>query len=355
MTPPDEPAVSTDANANRTVAEPQPIVYRVAAPPIPAWLEIPDGIAVIGPISGERRAREQALVLQSQGVSYTRRHTDAGWVLWVAEADYRRATRAIERFNAENADWPPREAPEKPAFPFSIALPLAFFALVLFFGVTGPVSDQGVWFQRGSSVAELVVSSAPWRAITALTLHADSSHVLGNAVSGSLFGVAVSRRLGAGGGALAVVAAGALGNLANAAFYAAQGTAHGSIGASTAVFGAVGILTATQVLLDRASPDEPRRKRSWLDIGRPIAGGLALLATLGASPQSDLGAHLFGFLSGLVVGLAFATPLLLTPKEGGTRRGTRPELAKNPLVQVVLGALALGIVIGAWQLAWMRA
>ena len=62
---------------------------------------------------------------------------------------------------------------------------LSVCSFFLFF--TGPVARYSGWFQRGTAVTGLVLSSEPWRAVTALTLHADTSHVLGNAISGTVF------------------------------------------------------------------------------------------------------------------------------------------------------------------------
>src|SRR5262249_27637372 len=126
-----------------------------------------------------------------------------------------------------------------------------------------------------------------------------------------IFASAVHRRLGPGTGSLAIVASGVLGNLANALFHHARGEGfHASIGASTAVFGAVGILATTQILLDPPRPSGDRK--TFMELLAPIVGGLALLGALGASPQSDLGAHLFGFLSGTLMGVIAALPLRRT-------------------------------------------
>ncbi|AUX44011.1 uncharacterized protein SOCE26_054700 [Sorangium cellulosum] len=296
------------------------------------------GLTAIGPVMPERKIREWALVLQSSELWHAVRYTSAGWVLLVRDEDYVLAAGSIDRYEAENRDWPPRRPRERLRHPPSAVAAVAFAALALFFFLaTGPVSGGGRWFQRGTSVADLVIGPEPWRAITALTLHADSAHVLGNVISGTIFASAVQRRLGAGGSALAVVAAGTLGNLANALWYESMGQHHASIGASTAVFGAVGLLAATQLMLDRTHPNE--EKRSLLQRAAPLVGGVALLGALGASPRSDLGAHLFGLLGGVVIGLVAGLAL-----RGRSAPG-------RPLVQVALGAVATGIVLGAWQLA----
>jgi membrane associated rhomboid family serine protease len=187
-------------------------------------------------------------------------------------------------------------------------------------------------------VSDLVLTHEPWRAVTALTLHADSAHAIGNMISGTIFASAVCSRLGPGGGALAVLASGILGNVANAVYHHSIGNGmHGSIGASTAVFGAVGLLAATQIAVDYSS--EHGSTRSLVERVAPFVGGLALLGALGASPNSDLGAHLFGFLAGGLIGLVVAWPLRKKTKAG-------PWWS-----QVALGAVAVGVVLGSWQLA----
>lgn len=309
----------------------------------PAGFFVEAGFAAVGPVQGERRAREYALVLQSMGLEHAMRPTDAGLVLVVREADEARARASIERYEEENRDWPPRAQREKPRFSGTPLTPILFVALAAFFLLaTGPVASGSRWFLHGTAVSDLVIGREPWRAITALTLHADSVHVLGNVLSGAVFVSATDRRLGPGVSALAVLASGAAGNAANALWHHAIGEGfHASIGASTAVFGAVGLLAATQLVLNRAHAPRGRR---WLDVAAPVVGGAALLGALGASPQADLGAHLFGFLAGLLIGLPIAL-FIRHQQRGASPRGPRWWAQSGS------GALAVGLVVGAWQLA----
>src|SRR5207245_1142953 len=83
--------------------------------------------------------------------------------------------------------------------------------------------------------------------------------------------------------------AGAGGNVLNAVL---RGAHHSAVGASTAVFGAIGLLGGLQFGRKR------RRRGAWL----PIAGSLALLAMLGSDREADIVAHLFGLLVGGVLG-----------------------------------------------------
>jgi rhomboid protease GluP len=309
-------------------------------------VEEPLGLTAIGPVTNDRQAREWALVLQSMTIWHAMRRSVHGWVLLVRDEDYERASASIERYETENRDWPPPRARERLRFARSPVALLTFLALAAFFLVTGPARPVR-WFTRGQSVADLVLSSEPWRAVTALTLHADAMHVMGNVISGAIFGAAVQRRLGPGGGSLAILASGVAGNLANALWHQARGQGgHVSFGASTAVFGAVGILATTQMFVDRSQRPAGER-RGWLEVVAPIVGGLALLGALGAGPRSDLGAHLYGFLAGAVVGLVAA----LAQARPWRRDAKVDRQPPRWWVQAVLGAVATAVVLVSWQLA----
>ena len=208
----------------------------------------------------------------------------------------------------------------------------ALFALLLvgLYMITGPSALRSPWFIAGASDAGRVMAGEWWRTITALTLHADSNHVLSNIAIGTVVVTMVMRRTGVGLGAALVVLAGALGNVVNAWGY---GSHHSSIGFSTAVFGAIGILgglTYVGAVRDRGT----RRSRpAWT----AIAGTLALLAMLGASERSDMLAHLFGSVTGLAVGLAIAVA------------GWRPRTWWG---QAITGTATLGVVVVAWMMAF---
>lgn len=343
------------------IAFPRPLVALDVIEP-----EVLPGLAAIGPVATERKIRDWALVLQSMSTWHVIRRSFGGWVLLVHEADHAAASKSIQSYEAENRDWPPRPTRERTRHAASTAVPVMFALLAAFFLVTGPDSSGSFWFSRGAALSERVLSTQPWRAVTALTLHADAVHVLSNVVSGTIFVSAVQRRIGAGGAALAVLVAGTAGNLANALYHSLRGHAHASIGASTAVFGAIGLLAATQLVLGSRS----HKPRTWLDIASPLVGGFALLGALGSGGHSydafgndlpvrnntDLGAHLFGLLAGVLIGLAVAFPLRRSQTHAHGHEVTLGDGAPRWWVQTTLGAIAASIIVVSWQMAlrWGR-
>lgn len=295
-----------------------------------------EGPSIVGPVSSTRQVREWSLVLASMEIGHAVRDAHPGFVILVAPQDHARALEAIRLYEAENRNWPPQKTREILPHARSLAAPFVMALFVLFFAVTGPASDTSRWFEHGTAVSELIIHGQIWRAVTGLTLHADTVHVLGNALSGTIFLSALNRRLGDGRGPFAFVLGGSLGNLLNALWYH---VGHASIGASTAVFAAVGVLAATQVSVDRSTEKGPRR---WLERAAPVVGGIALLGMLGAGPHTDLLAHLFG----LIAGLALGVPLHVM------RAVSRPS---STAAQIAYAALTVLLVLGSWWLAFRMA
>lgn len=295
-----------------------------------------DGATLLGPFTGPR-LREASLVLRSMGIHHVPEPARLGTYLIVMERDRARSLEAIRRYDDENRDWPPRPEGERLSYKGLPLAALAFVGLIAFAYFTGPARLHSNWFQRGTSVATQVMSGHPELTVTALTLHADATHVLGNVLSGAIFAHLVERRLGPGLGIVSIILGGALGNLANAAFYVfGRGEQHASIGASTAVLAAVGVLASTQFLVTRSSS----KKRSAQDWAVPVVGGLALLGTIGASPDSDLGAHGFGFLAGFVVGAVLFVAF----------KKLRTKIA----AQAAFGGVAVALISCAWLVALRR-
>jgi membrane associated rhomboid family serine protease len=207
------------------------------------------------------------------------------------------------------------------------ALALAMVAFHMHIESSG---RHAAFVDRGDSQAALVMSGQLERTITALTLHADLSHVAGNALFGGFFLAALTGRLGLGFALLSFVVSGALGNLANAVYY---GAAHSSVGASTGVFGLVGVLAGLAAW--QRHQRFPRRRGAWVAFG----AGLGVVAMLGGpGPKVDFSAHLFGLAAGALTGIALAFPLASRPRPG-------------PAAQLAAAAISAALVLGAWRMA----
>ena len=118
--------------------------------------------------------------------------------------------------------------------------------------------------------------------------------------------------------------------LANALNAAVQSPEHRSIGASTAVFAALGLLTAYTWRRGFL------RETPWRGRIAPIVAGIGLLAFTGtAGENTDLTAHLFGFVAGFGGGLALA-------------RWADIDWLRSRRRQAVCAAVAIASVVAAW-------
>jgi membrane associated rhomboid family serine protease len=281
----------------------------------------------------ERQARLWALVLDARSVPCCIEHDEDGWHLRVPERSLGKATRELRIYEHRNRNWPPPAPTAAPLVENGLVTLSVLVLLASFHNITRlAVLPNGIvspdWTGSGSARADLILHGQWWRLATALTLHADWLHLASNLAIGGVFIFLLCKELGSGLSWSLLIGAGMLGNLANAWF---QRSHHNSLGASTAVFAAVGILAALGAFHHRR-----HLHRRWL---LPVAAALALLALLGTEGENtDLGAHLFGFLFGLLLGLG---------AEWGVGRWGRPGWLLNAL----LALIAAGTVVAAWWAA----
>jgi len=97
------------------------------------------------------------------------------------------------------------------------------------------------WLTIGQADVALMDAGEWWRAATALMLHVDIGHVLVNVGFGTVFVGLLAREIGGGLAGCMILFGGVVGNLMNEFV---QRPSHISIGASTAVFAALGTLSA---------------------------------------------------------------------------------------------------------------
>ncbi len=280
--------------------------------------------------SGNRGAcADRALVLTSLQIPHQIIEDGGACVLVVPASFSARAIEEIWLFDQEN---PPVIARPRKVLPHRNPVPgVAAYAIVLFVvtGLAGYSYFGQDWVAAGRIDGALIRSGEWWRTITALTLHSGLRHLVGNLIFGTLFGLFAGRLLGSGVAWLAIIIAGASGNLLNTLLLEST---HRSVGASTAVFAALG-LVAGYVWRGKLMSQE-----RWPYRVGPIVGGFALLMYTGTGDsQTDIGAHLLGFLCG------FAGGMLLTL--AGQQYFDRQW-------QFRAGVLAIAVIMGAWTLAF---
>lgn len=252
---------------------------------------------------------------------------ESGPRLLVAPALASRAVAEIVAYEVENRTLP--RVPPLPDNAWSAVAPIAFFLLWSMWIDAWDLSARLAWEQAGLADAGLIRSGQWWRCVTALFLHADAGHLAANAVALGVLASLVARRLGTGLAWGLFVVSGSLGNALNAW---AQAATHLSLGASTGVFGLVGVLAGGAGWLEAG-----QRSQAML---RALGFGFGFLALLGAGEletRVDLGAHLFGLVAGLGLGC------VVGPWYG---RGVRSAIGN-----AVAAGIAVGLTFGAWWLA----
>lgn len=251
-------------------------------------------------------ADDRALVMAAMGIPYWLLAEEGRLVLYV-EARHAAAARAeLERYEGERSL---RRRPVRTYEP-AVKIPLTSLFVFAWLLIGCFVVQQRLpreLLDRGVAVSDAIARGELWRCVTALTLHGDAAHIGANLAAGALFAAFLFPRLGVGLTWSAMVIAGAAGNWLNAISHRTE--VHRSIGASTAVFGALGLLVACQLV---AQFSAGRRPRLW-EVVVPLGAGLALLAVLGVGDERvDFLAHFWGLLAGFAAGLALARVRIVT-------------------------------------------
>lgn len=270
---------------------------------------------------------ERSFMLHAVGIESQVIGSDSDWRLVVAPDAAAAALRHLRTYEREN---PPRRRPvtiEGPQ-PHAWAGPLVYVAVLIVIAWLGGQKAWGTnWLAAGALDTAAFRAGEIWRAVTALTLHFDVAHLLGNLGFGAFFGWLAAQLLGPGvafgAGTIAAIVANGL----NASF---QPLEHVSAGASTAVFALLGLL-ATYAWRRRADQGD-----RWAYRWAPLIAGVCLLGFTGVGGErTDVLAHLTGFGVGSAAGFLLA---LRRHPPGGP-------------IQALAGAVTLGIVALAWAVA----
>lgn len=273
---------------------------------------------------------DRALVLKALDIPHMVDRFGGEYVLSVEATYYMKAQQEIRNYAEENRDWRPR--PVEEPIVRHVAWPgvMGYVLVMLLVGFAAAESLGGEnWFQSGRFHAGRVASGEWWRTITALTLHADVGHLISNLGFGALFGYFAGQLLGTGFAWFGILIAATLANGMNAWI---QPDNHTSVGASTAVFAALGMVSAAAWIRRR------KLDHRWAYRSAPLLGGVLLLAYTGFSGErTDVGAHLAGFFMGMLAGRLYTW--------------IEVSVDLKSINQYLYGYVAIGLVVLAWLVA----
>ncbi|HKP97591.1 MAG TPA: rhomboid family intramembrane serine protease [Fibrobacteria bacterium] len=273
----------------------------------------------------KEEAGEYSLLLASQSIKHWMEFDGDEWILSLEEKDARLAQELIDLYRTENRGF--QDAPPERRDLDLLLSPLLYLAVpVACYFLVGLSPWANWWHSRGSADARYILDGQWWRCFTAATLHADEAHFLSNLVSGYFILNLLNHRMGIG----AIMLLSTLGaGLANYAVALASGPNHVSIGFSSVVFCALGMLAAVETLF------LPRRGDKSLRRLTPLISAFFVAVLVGLGENVDVKAHFYGFGIGAVLGL----PARVLP------------VSRGPVLQAGLLLAAYGLYTLAWMLA----
>ena len=278
----------------------------------------------------EQEAMSCSLTLSSVGIDHHYTQNPDYLTLSVDADDAYEADAQIKAYLQENENWPPKPDTSHEDFVPLLQPPtlLLVGSLALLFTITGSWSENSFWFSRGAGDANAILANHEYyRLLTALTLHADTVHLLGNCLFGGFLFHFFCRLTGNGIGLFSMLFTATLANYINVILH---GDNHLFVGFSTAVFAVIGMLA----MISRGH----RTNKRYLQ-AIPFMAGAALLAMIGSSGErTDLGAHLFGLCCGLACGWFLSKPPII-------------KLRNSMLFQSALFLLSIAAIIIAWNRA----
>lgn len=286
-------------------------VHDVASPsPDP-----PQELVPVVSYASENEAYERAVVvLAMNSECEVAPEPPEGYTVRAEQARAAMVAREIAAYDQEQAE-PQMPAPIIPVFSAGIGHAV-LWAMVLAGGFLWQQYFPSEVDRFTNSTVGLWARAEWWRPFTALFLHADLAHLMGNVALGVLLGLWAAHAIGANLAWVLILLSGTLGNAINSVIRAGEDFT--ALGASTAVFGTLGLLTGIGALHAFRAPSRAGPLRPLI----PLIAGMILLAWFGGGgdPRTDVSAHLCGFGVGACFGpiaAAWSLRHAVVPEIGG--------------------------------------
>ncbi len=275
--------------------------------------------------NNKHQAFDWGLVLASQNIdTIIDRLPDTGkYALFVSEFDYPRAIEQIELYQKENPATHRVYQIEIAKSLFDGRCLIWALVLILIYAIN---SEFGIDLHgAGIMHKNAVLLGEWWRIFTAVSLHSDLSHLINNITTGIiLLGIAMVY-YGAGVCILLCYLAGVLGNLVGLFLHIND---YYGLGSSGMVMGALGLLVVSGWFTEES--------KAPLNIKR-VSIGIFLFIWIGTNPNSDVVAHLVGFISGIIIGI----PAI--------------KILRKPVLFSVINTISFLIVLVLFTFVWWRA
>lgn len=264
------------------------------------------GLMPVARFQTSREAQEHCLVVLAMNLDCLITVEEDGYAVHAEEAFVEAIHEEFRLYREEQSARP--VAAVIPIFGSGVELALVWIG-VLLFCFTQQLQHPLVEDQYMNSSIEVIGEGEWYRSFTALFLHSDMEHLAGNAVFGFIFGILVANSFGPLRGWGLIFLSGFLGNVLNA--WLNFPDPFRSLGASTAVFGALGLLVGTGLEVSWRE----RSFRKGVRAFTPLLAGLVIFGLNGiGGPGIDNMAHVTGMLFGVLLGLPVAH--LLARKAG---------------------------------------
>ena len=266
---------------------------------------------------------ELELVLIAVGLKTEIRRSMWGWRLMTPRSQEQLANHHLRLYKVENRTVQNRQDP----LMFRVGWQGILAYLILIWGIflLDHLTANRI-FRDGALYAGAVFDGYWFLTITALTLHSDFQHILGNSIIGVIVSWVACRYFGVGLGWLLILLSGVLGNFLNAFV---RPDTFASIGASTAIFGGIGLICG--FIVHRRYV----RGRSMTFNFAPLVAAIAFFLLFGiGSANTDVVGHFMGMLAGIFLGFLVGN---IDPR----------WLGKTG--QIMACILTLGAVLYAWM------